>query len=46
MNKNSKEKQSIVVHATPESANWMHPQNEERKKQIPKLVDATKARFE
>lgn len=46
MNKNYKPKQSIVVRATPEMANWMHPQNAERKKQIQKQVLAAKARFE
>ncbi|MGD6855582.1 hypothetical protein ACQCVO_10950 [Bacillus infantis] len=46
MNKKYKQKPSIVVRATPEMANWMHPQNEERKKQIQKRVEAAKARFE
>jgi len=45
MNSNSREKRSIVVRATPEMSNWMHPQTDERKQLIEKRVEAAKARF-
>ncbi|MGE8081443.1 hypothetical protein [Peribacillus loiseleuriae] len=45
MNNNSREKQSIAVRVTPEMANWMHSQNDERKQLIQKQVEAAKARF-
>ncbi|TDL77395.1 hypothetical protein E2R56_04265 [Rhodococcus qingshengii] len=45
MNNNSRERRTIVVRATPEMANWMHPQTDERKLQIQKRVEAAKARY-
>ncbi len=45
MKNNSREKRTIVVRATPEMANWMHPQTEERKRLIQQKVEAAKARF-
>ncbi|WP_409368817.1 hypothetical protein [Lysinibacillus sp. 38-6] len=45
MNSNSSERRKIVVRITPEMANWMHPQTEERKQQIQKRVEAAKKRY-
>ncbi|MFJ7667261.1 hypothetical protein ACIQXI_09140 [Lysinibacillus sp. NPDC097195] len=45
MNSNSSESRKIVVRITPEMANWMHPQTEERKQQIQKRVEASKKRY-
>jgi tRNA A37 N6-isopentenylltransferase MiaA len=45
VNNNSSDKRSIVVSVTPEMANWMHPQDENRKQMIQERVEAAKARF-
>ncbi|MCC3358199.1 hypothetical protein [Bacillus sp. REN16] len=45
MNNNFSEKRPIVVRATPEMANWMHPQDDKRKQLIQERVEAAKARF-
>lgn len=42
---NSKGNRTILVRATPEMANWMHPQTDERKKLIQERVAAAKNRF-
>lgn len=34
----------IIIRETPEMANWMHPQTEERKERIRKEVEAAKER--
>lgn len=45
MNNKSEGKRPIIVRATPEMANWMHPQNDERKQLIQKRVAAAKERY-
>lgn len=42
---NSGEKRTITVRDTPEMANWMHPQTEERKELIRKRTQESKSRF-
>ncbi|MFY0543364.1 hypothetical protein [Brevibacillus sp. H7] len=42
---NRRDRLPIIVRATPEMANWMHPQTDERKKLIQKRVAAAKERF-
>ena len=42
---NKKKKRVITIQATPEMANWMHPQTPERKALIKKKVEEAKKRF-
>ena len=44
MENEDKKKRLITIHETPEMANWMHPQTEERKERIRKEVEAAKER--
>jgi hypothetical protein len=44
-NKKDDKKPRITIHSTPEMANWMHSQTDERKELIRKRIEAAKERF-
>lgn len=46
MNEEEQEKRKIIIEVTPEMANWMHPQTEERKKIIEDRTKELKERIQ